>query len=158
MDTTILLIVNPPIFGLPDPSQKVRKLWGCQEEPNGDGGPYDPNATPIFDNNTAAGRAKGVTKSSNLTRFWVVFHGQLADRTAGVQMPMRDGHSYLPLDDILQSAAEDMIDDIREESDDDGQTWRPYPRSFPTTNTGILRFERRLQKMTIRQQRYLEVN
>jgi len=50
-----------------------------------------------------------------------------------------------------------MIDDIGEESDDDGETRRPYPRSFPTTKTGSQKFEWKLQKRIIRQQRYLEV-
>jgi len=32
----------------------LMELWGYMEEPNGDGGPYARNVTPIFDNNTAA--------------------------------------------------------------------------------------------------------
>jgi hypothetical protein len=50
-----------------------------------------------------------------------------------------------------------MIDDIGEESDDDRETRRPNPRSFPTTKTGFQKFELKLQKRIIRQQRYLEV-
>jgi hypothetical protein len=112
---------------------------------------------PIFDNNTAAGRAKAVMKSCNLMGICIVYHGQVADRTAGAQMPMRGGHSYFPLNDILPAAAEDMIDNIGEESDDDGEIPRQYPRSFLITNTGIQHFEWRLSMSTIRQQRYREV-
>jgi hypothetical protein len=96
-------------------------------------------------------------KLSNPTLFCVVYRGQQADGTDGAQTPMRGGRSYLPLDDILPPPAEDMIDDIGEESVDDGETRRPNPRSFPTTKTGFQKFERKLQKRIIRQQRYLEV-
>ena len=34
VDTTSLSIVNAAIAGLPDPSRKIRKLWGRLEEPN----------------------------------------------------------------------------------------------------------------------------
>jgi len=60
VDTTIYSIVNAAIAGLPDPSQTIRELWGHLEKPNGDGGPYARNVTPIFDNNTAAGWVKAV--------------------------------------------------------------------------------------------------
>ena len=67
----------------------------------------------------------------------VVYHGQRADGTAGGQTPMCGGCSYLPLGDILPPPAEDMINDIGEESDDDGETQHPHPRNFPTKITGI---------------------
>jgi hypothetical protein len=70
---------------------------------------------------------------------------------------MHGGRSYVPLDDILQPLAEDMIDNIGEESDDDGPMRRPYPRGLPMTTTGFQKFERKLQKRIIRQQRYLQV-
>jgi hypothetical protein len=54
VDTTLLPIVNPAIAGLPDRSWKIRELWGCLEQPNGDGGPSASDATQIFDINTAA--------------------------------------------------------------------------------------------------------
>jgi len=84
--------------------------------------------------------------------FCIVYRGQQADGTDGAQTPMRGGRSYLPLDDILPPPAEDMIDNIGEESDDDGEMRRPNPRSFPTTKTGFQKFERKLQKRIIRQQ------
>jgi len=96
-------------------------------------------------------------KLSNPTLFWVVYRGQQANCTDGAQTPMLGGRSYLPLDDILPPPAEDMIDNIGEESDDDGETQRPNPRSFPTTKTGFQKLERKLQMRIIRQQRYLEV-
>jgi len=154
---TILSIVNAAIAGLPDPSRKIRELWGCLGEANGDGGPYARKVTPIFPNNTAGRSVKAAMKLSNPTLFCVVYRGQQAYGTDGAQMPMRGGRSYLPLDDILPRPAEDMIDDIGEESDDDGETRRPNPRSFLTTKTGFQKLQRKLQKRIIRQQRYLEV-
>jgi len=97
-------------------------------------------------------------KLSNPTLFCFVYRGQQANGTDGAQTPMCGGCGYLPLDDILAPPAKDMIDDIREELDDDGETRRPNARSFPTTKTGFQKFEWKLQKRIIRQQRYLEVN
>jgi len=157
VDTTIFSIVNGAVAGLPDPTRKIRELWDCLEEPNGNGGPYARNVTPIFDNNTAAGWVKEAIKLSNPKRCCVVECGQQADGTDGARTPMRGGSSYRPLDAILPPQAERMIDDIGEESDDDGEMWCPNPRSFPTTKTGFQKFERKLQKRITRQQRYLEV-
>jgi hypothetical protein len=70
---------------------------------------------------------------------------------------MCGGPSYHPLDVIHPPPPEGMIDDIREESDDDADTLRPHPRSFPITSTGFQKFDQKLQTRTIRQQRYLEV-
>jgi len=70
---------------------------------------------------------------------------------------MHGGRSYIPLDDILPPPDEDMIDNIGEESDDDGATLRPHPRNFPMTKTGFQQFARKLQKRIIIHQRYLEV-
>jgi hypothetical protein len=156
VDTTIVSIVNASIAGLPDPSGIIRELWGCLEEPNGDCGPYACNVSPSFDNNTAGGSVKAAMKLCSPTLFCVIYRGQQADGTDGAQTPMRGGRSYLPLDDILPPPAEDIIDDIREESDDDGKMWRPNPRSFPTTKTGFQKYERKLQKRIIVQQRFLE--
>jgi hypothetical protein len=96
-------------------------------------------------------------KLNNPTLFCVIYRGQSADGTDGAKTPMRGGRSCLPLDNILPPPAEDMIDDIGEELDDDGVTLHPNPRSFPTTKTGFQKFERKLHKSIIRQQRYLEV-
>ena len=90
-------------------------------------------------------------KLSNPTLFCVVHHSQQADSTDSAQMPMRGGRTYLPLDDILPPPAEDIIDKIGEESDDDGETRRPNPRSFPTKKSGFQKFEPKLQKRIIRQ-------
>jgi hypothetical protein len=46
--TTILLISNAAIPGLPDSSWKIKELWGRQDECNGDSGPYGCNVTPMF--------------------------------------------------------------------------------------------------------------
>jgi len=156
VDTTILSIVNAAMARLPDPIRQIRVRWGCLEGPDGDGGPYARNVTPIFDTNTAAGCVKVAMKLSNPTLVCVVYRGQQADSAAGAQTAMGGGRSYLPLDGIVPPPAEDMIDDIGEESDD-GETRCPNPRSISTTKTGFQKFERKLQKRFIRQQRYLEV-
>jgi len=83
-----------------------------------------------------AGWVKAAIKSSNQTLFRVVYCRHQASSTAGAQTPMRGGHSYLSLDDILSPPAEDMIDDIGEVSDD-SETRRPNQRRFPTTTTGF---------------------
>jgi len=70
---------------------------------------------------------------------------------------MRGGRNYLPVDDILPPSAKDMIDDIGEELDDVGETRHPNPRSFPTMKSGFQKFERKLQKRIIGQQRFVEV-
>jgi hypothetical protein len=112
VNTTILSIVNAAIAGLPDPSWKIRELWGCMEEPNGDGGPYAYYITPIFNITTAAGWVKVAMKLSNPKLCCVVYRGQQADGSDGAQTSMHGGRSYLPRDDILPPPAEDMIDDI----------------------------------------------
>jgi hypothetical protein len=149
VDMTILSIVNAAIASLPDPSRKIRELWGCLEERNGDGGPYTRNVTPIFDHNTAARWVKVAMTLSNPMLFCVVYCDQQADSTDGVQMPMRGGCSYLPLDDILPPPAEDMIEDIGEKSDFVDESRRPNPRSFPTTKTGFQKIDQKLQMRII---------
>jgi len=150
VDMTILSIVNAAITGLPDHSWNIRKFWGCLKEPNGDGGPFGRNFTSIFDNNTAAGWVKEAMKLSNSTLFCVVYCGQHADGPAGAQMPMRGGPSYLPLNDILPPPAEDMIDDIGEDMDDDGEMRRPNPRTISMTKPGFQKFDWNLEKRMIR--------
>jgi hypothetical protein len=93
VDTTILSIVNAAITSLPDPSRKIRELWGCLEEPNGDGGSYARNSTPIFDSNTTARWVKAAKKLSHGMLVRVIYRGQQADGTDRTQTPMRGGHS-----------------------------------------------------------------
>ena len=131
--TIILSIVNIAIAALPDPSWTVWELWGCREEPHGVGGPYAPNDTPIFDTNTAAGWVQAAMTLWNSTCCCVVYRGQQADGTAGAQTSMRGGRSDLPLDDVFPPRAEDMINDIGVESEDDGETRCSNWRSFLTT-------------------------
>ena len=72
VDPTILSIANAAIAGRPDPSRRIRELWGCLDEPNGNGGPHARNVTPIFDNHTAAGWVQVAMKLSNTMLFCVV--------------------------------------------------------------------------------------
>ena len=72
-------------------------------------------------------------KLSKATLFYVVYCGQQADDTAGLLTPIRGGCSCLPVDDILPLPAEDMIDNIGEESDVDGETRHRNPSSFVMT-------------------------
>jgi len=66
-------------------------------------------------------------KLYNPTLYCVVHFGQQADNIAGAKTSMHGGHSYIALDDILSPQAEDMIDDIIDQLDDDGVMWRPNP-------------------------------
>jgi hypothetical protein len=75
VDMTILSFVNAAIASLPDPSEKIRKLCGCLEEPIVDSGLYARNVTSIFDSNPAAGWVKAAMKLSNLTLCCVVYRG-----------------------------------------------------------------------------------
>jgi hypothetical protein len=71
-----LSIMNAAIAGLPDPGPKIWELWGCLEEPDGDGGLCTCNVTTIFDNNTAAGCVKVAMKSSNSMISCIIYRGQ----------------------------------------------------------------------------------
>jgi len=87
------------------------------------------------------------------TVFRIVDRGQPAHRIVGTQTPMRGGRSYVPLDEILPPPAGDMVDDTGEESDD-AVTRSPNPKSFQMRTAWFQKFEWKLQKRTIRQQRY----
>jgi len=156
-DTIILSIANGPITGLPDPSRTIRELWGCREEPIGHGGLYARNDTPIFDHNTGAGWVTAAMELINPTLFCIIYRGQQAASTARAQTPMCGGCSYIPLDDIFPPPAEDEMNNIGEESDDDCEMLRHNQTSFPMTTTGIQKFEWKLRQRIIRQQWYLEV-
>ena len=140
IDTIILSIGNAVITGLADLIWKIRKLWGCCEEPNRDGGPHANDVTPIFDIHTAAGWAKAAMKLNNPKRFWVEYCGKHPDGTSGAQTPMRGGRSYLLLDKILPPPAEDMIDDIGVESADNAETRGPNLRCYPTPKISFQKF------------------
>ena len=81
-----------------------------------------------------------VMKVNNPTHFWVIDGGQQADGTAGAKTLMCVGRSYHPLDHILPAPAEDMIDDIGEQLDDDAETWHQNRRSFQMTKPGLQKF------------------
>jgi len=114
VDMTILSIVNAAIASLPDHSWEIQVLWGCQEEPNGDGGLHARDVTQILNKNPAAGLVKSVMRLSNPTLCCIVLGGQQADGTAGAQTAMGGGHSNLHPNDILPPPAVDIIDDIGE--------------------------------------------
>ena len=147
--TTIVSIVNAAIPSLQDPSHKIRELWGCREEPNGVGGLYPRNVTPIFYNNPAAGWVKVAMKLNNPKHFSIFYRGQQANCTAAAQMSMCGGCSFLPLDVIILPPAEDMINHIGDESDDYSQMWHPHPTWFPPMKTGFQKFEWKLQNRII---------
>jgi len=63
-------------------------------------------------------------KLCNKMLFCLDYSGQQAYGTASAQLPTHRGSSYHPLGDIFPPPAEDMIDDIREQLDDDGETWQ----------------------------------
>jgi len=122
---TILSIMNATIAGLPNPSWTIRELGCCQEEPNGDGGLHSWNITPIFDNNTVAGSVLAAIKLPKPRLLCVIDHGQQANSISGGQSPIHAARSYLSLDDILPPPANDIVNHIWEESDNDVETWHP---------------------------------
>ena len=76
--------------------------------------------------------------------FLVVYCGQQADVTSGAQTPTRGGENNVPLESIPPPAAENMIDNIREESDNDSETRHPNPSTVQLTKTGFQKFEMKL--------------
>jgi hypothetical protein len=60
-------------------------------------------------------------KLNNARQFGVIYHGQQADGTAGAQTPMCGGRSYLRQGVILLPPPKDIIYNIREQLDDDGE-------------------------------------
>ena len=113
--------MNAAIAGLPDPSLEIRAVWGCEEEANGDGSPRTCYVTPMFDDDTAAGWVKSAMKLYNQTLFCILYRGNISDGTSGAQLPMCGCHSSHHLGDILQPAAENMIDTVRDETDNDAK-------------------------------------
>jgi len=85
------------------------------------------------------------------TIFCIIYCGQQADGTPGAQMPMGGGRSYCPRDDILPPPATDMIDEIGEESDHEGETQSLFTRCFPMTKTGLENVKQKVQTGIIRQ-------
>lgn len=57
----------------------------------------------------------------NPTCFPVDYHGLHANGPSGAQMPIYDGHSYLALDGTLVLPAEDIINKMVEDLDDNAQ-------------------------------------
>jgi len=123
VNTMILSIVNAAIAGLPYPSWKIREVWGCWEEPNGDGGLHACNVTLIFDNNFSGRWVKVAMKFNIPGLFCVVYRGQHADGPDGTLTAWLGGHSYFRLDDILLPVAKDMIHHLGEESNDTAEMW-----------------------------------
>jgi len=115
VDMNTVFMMNSAIACLPNCTQKIPKHWGCQEQPNGNGGLHAHNVTPIIDINSASGWVQQAMKSNTPTLFCIIYCGQHTDSTSGSQMPRRGGCSYVPLDNILPPLAKEMIDDIREE-------------------------------------------
>lgn len=91
VDGTILSIVDAAIAGHPDPSWKIGELWGCRDEPNGDGGLHSRNVTRILDNYTAARWVQAVMKLNNQMLVCIIYRGQQADGISGAQIPMCGG-------------------------------------------------------------------
>jgi hypothetical protein len=151
VDMTIGSIMNPAISSHPDPTWRIKEPLGCLEEPNGDGGQYGCNVTPIIHKNTAAKWVKVVMKLCNPTLFYVVYSGTQANASWGGQIPIHGGRSVILLDDILPPPAHGIIEDIGEKSDKEHVFPRLNPRCSPKMNTGFQMFEWKLQKFIQRQ-------
>jgi len=72
-------------------------------------------------------------------------------------MPKQGDRCYLPLGNNLPSAVEDMINNIKEESDDDAEIWHPNATSIPTTKLDFQMFDTKPEWMIIIQQHSHEV-
>jgi hypothetical protein len=70
---------------------------------------------------------------------------------------MHGGRSSLTQDNILPPPTEEIINDFRQESDDDGEIRCLNPGSFPTMKRDFQMFELTVETMIIRQQRYHNV-
>jgi len=152
VDTMIVSIVDAPIPSKPDCRQSFREWWGCRAGPNGDGGLYARQVAPIANENISAGGVQAAMTISNQMRFCVLRRGRQADGTAGAQTPLYGGRSYLAQDNIIPPSEKDKINDIGEQSDDDGEMRRPNARNFLITKTGFQKFLQKLNKRSIRQQ------
>jgi hypothetical protein len=130
LNTTILSIVNAAIAGMPSQSQKIRDLLSWREAPNGDRGPYAQIITAIFDSNTAARLVDVGIQLNNPTLFCVMYRGSQGYNPARTDPPTYNGQSYPPLDDSIQSTAEDVINDIWEEWDDNAESWTQIQEAF----------------------------
>jgi hypothetical protein len=69
--------VDAAIAGLVNARQKIGELWGCREEPTGDGALYAQNFTSILDNNTATGWVNVAMTLCNPMLWYVFYCGQL---------------------------------------------------------------------------------
>lgn len=153
-----MLVVNPTIPSLPDPSREIHKLWGCWEEPNADGGLHGRNGTPIDDNNIPAEMVKMAMKLHNPTLFCIIYHGQQADATSRTKPSVYCSHSYLLLDNIHQPPAKKIMNDSREGTDDDCERWLPNPPRFQIPKPDFHQFESQLQTMIIKLEWDIGVN
>jgi hypothetical protein len=88
INTTSLSILNAVIVCLPDLSWIVCALWSCRGELNWNSGPYDCDAPPIIDNNTATSCVKSAMKLHYPMVCFIAYSGQQANGTAGAQMSM----------------------------------------------------------------------
>jgi len=169
-DETILLIVtwivhipslsilNTAMAGLRDPSQTIKDLWGCSEEPNADGGPHTRNVSPFIYNNTAGRCVKGAMTFNDPTIVYIVNHTDHAYYASHAQIVICGGCGYRSVVDMLLPAAENMIDDNTEQSDDDDVMQYPNGRCSPTMNNGFYMIEKKLRRRITTQQWHLEVN
>jgi hypothetical protein len=155
--TTIISMVNAAIAGLSDARWNIQQHWGCREEPTGDNSLHAVNVTPTVNIITASGYIKMPIRFQNPTHFCVGYRCLHANGPSGAQMPVYDGHSYLALDGTLDLPAEDIINMMVEDLEDNAQRCHTNQRSILSTKLGLQMYERQLQWKHIRLQQYVEV-
>jgi len=156
-DPTILLVVNAVIPGLPLPSWKIRKHWGCLEEPTADSAQHIWNGTPIIDNNEGARWEKGTMKLHILWLVGIVDRSQHANGTSDAETDMRGGCCYFPPYNVLPPPAHDIIQDIGDESDDDAEMQCSNQTIIPTMKTGFQKFKSMVERRISRQHQFVDV-
>jgi len=70
---------------------------------------------------------KGSDEINNPKLVCVSDDGDQADSTTSTQTPKHGGCTYCPQDDILRPPAEDIMEDIREESNQKAVMWCSNP-------------------------------
>jgi len=115
---------RPPIcqrFSLePDPDPKWRS-GTVGNTTNGEGGPHNHHFAPFFENNSAARWVKSGMRWNNPVLLCIIYRGQQANGISGAQTPIHASRSQHPLDDIHTPQADDIINQIGVESDDDAE-------------------------------------
>ena len=150
--TTFKSVMETAIAALPNPSRKVRALWGITVEPGFCQAPAMQQATWLKDTN---GVVAWIDRTKNLaTRYlFCVLKRAIPDRD---DTPGPSGRANLDQDALFPAPAE-MYQEIAEQSDDEAAAGCANPHNFPRTEKSFAVAIRKVKKRIIRQQRMLSL-